>query len=79
VSKRPTVVEQTAKRWKAVQGLGCLGTLAGVVLIGIGIAAIDRTVAHQRMSPALVIGVVCIVVGLPAYAFGRVGGWWFHG
>ena len=76
--KRSTVTtEATGKGWKAIQGLGCLGVLGGIVLMGIGLSMIDR--AAKEPSPLGVFGAICLMLGLPVYLFGRIGAWWFHG
>jgi hypothetical protein len=76
--RRSTVtVEATGKGWKAIQGIGCLGVLGGIVLIGIASSTIDP--AAKGPSPIGGIGAMCFLLGLPVYLFGRIGAWWFHG
>lgn len=61
---KPTVTEQTGKRYKGRMLLGGLLACVGVVLIvaGAGLA-----------GPALFLG------GLGLYFAGRFGAWWNHG
>jgi hypothetical protein len=70
-------VKATGKGWKAIQGLGCLGVLVGVVLIGIAVSTFDP--AAKGPSPIGRIGAMCLLFGIPAYLFGRIGTWWYHG
>jgi hypothetical protein len=75
--KRSTVtVEATGKGWKAIRGFGWLGVLIGVLLIGIAISTIDPPA--KGPSPIGRIGAMCLLLGFPAYLFGRIGAWWFR-
>lgn len=70
---RPVVIEQTAKKWKAMQLHGVLGTLAG--------AALSATLAALGVMGiwwyAIPIGIV--VGSLAYYSYGRFCAWWYHG
>ena len=68
----------TGKGWKAIQALGCLGSLLGVLLFFIGVATFDRA-AKEPSSVVAALGILCLIVGLPVYLFGRAGAWWSHG
>lgn len=69
-----TTTQKTGKAWKGLQSIGCLGCLAGIVVICTGIGL------SQSESPRIIaMGLGGIFFGLPIYLFARVGGWWFHG
>lgn len=61
---KPTVTEQTGKRYKGRMLLGGLGACLGVVLM------------IAEVQPA---GVLILLAGLALYAAGRFGAWWNHG
>lgn len=77
--QRSTVtVEAPGKGWKAIQGVGCLGVIAGMVLFGIGLSTIRA--GRDRGDAALgAAGMVILLLSLPIWLFGRIGAWWFHG
>lgn len=60
----PVIVEQTAKRWKAIQAGGVAGMLCGLLSLALG---------------WYVLAGVLLVWGLGAYIYSRVGRWWNHG
>lgn len=72
---KATVIEQTGKGWKAVQLVGSL------LIVGAASVAIACfTVTTPDKSGGLMLGsLLTLVAGLPLYAIGRVGAWWFHG
>lgn len=61
---KPTVTEQTGKRYKGRMLLGCLLACLGVVLI------------VAEVQPA---GFLTLLAGLGLYFAGRFGAWWNHG
>lgn len=65
-------IEATAKLWKAVQAIGVLDILVGVVMLIIGI----QTQGNPRLTA---IGGLLFVLGFIGYSVGRVCAWWFHG
>jgi len=65
-------IEATAKLWKAVQAIGVLGILVGVVMLVIGIR-------NQGDAAMTGLGALFIVPGCIGYIVGRVCAWWFHG
>jgi DNA-directed RNA polymerase subunit M/transcription elongation factor TFIIS len=69
---RVQTIEQTGKRWKAVQFVGALVMLAGVICVLVACAG-NLPVA------VLVLGAVLATCGIVTFIIGRVGGWWFHG
>lgn len=70
--------QQTSKKWKGLQGCGCLLCVIGLVGVGLGVAAIDRA-RNEAPSPVIAYAGLAFFAGLGMYATGRVGGWWFHG
>jgi hypothetical protein len=70
--------QATAKKWKALQALGCLGMLTGIGLIVLGVRM--QREGDGRSSNALAaVAAVTLLTSLPAYAVGRIGAWWYHG
>jgi uncharacterized paraquat-inducible protein A len=69
---KATVIEQTGKRWKALQLGGGL-----LLLVAIGVGA-PMLMGHGSLA-SLVVSILTCVAGLTVYAVGRVGAWWFHG
>jgi len=73
----PTLIEQTAKRWKSVQILGAVLMLLGLVL---GLVFLYTTkVSDSSVRPVLACLVPFLVAGVSVYVVGRVGAWWHHG
>ncbi|MHC4064360.1 MAG: hypothetical protein ACYSUI_07655 [Planctomycetota bacterium] len=70
-SQRPVVVEQTAKRWKLLQGLGVLGLVCGCVPLFLGFGL--------ESSVMRVFGGIAMATGLTSYIVGRSMAWWHHG
>jgi hypothetical protein len=68
------VVEQTGKKWKAIQLLGALGAIAGTIVTFRGLAPNDD---GGQSAPTA--GFLILVAGLLVFLFGRLGGWWYHG
>jgi hypothetical protein len=70
--------QQTAKKWKAVQALGCLTSL---VAIGLFIAAMMMIEPSRREENVGMIAYAMtgLFLGSCCYATGRVGAWWHHG
>lgn len=68
---RTQVTEQTAKRWKAVQGCGCL-------LMPVGFA-VSFLIANAEPGYLFALGMGLVVLGLMAWIGGRIAAWWFHG
>ncbi len=65
-------IEQTGKLWKFIQLVGVLGVLVGTGMIFVMLL--------DGCSPAVgAWGTVAVLLGLPIWAIGRVGAWWFHG
>jgi len=58
-------IEQTGKKWKAIQLLAAL-------LIAVGVALVFF------QQPPIICAVV-IVVGLLSWLVGSIGAWWYHG
>jgi hypothetical protein len=81
--KRPQLIEQTAKKWKAIQLLGGVGIvlsiflIAGSILIKFKIEASDP--AFTLFTILLYAGLVCFVIGFTTYVVGRIAAWWYHG
>jgi hypothetical protein len=67
----PMIIEQTTKRWKAIQ-------LAGVLSIIVGMAAVCGAIMSQSA------GLIYTAAILPAFgivvtAYGSIMAWWHHG
>lgn len=69
MSKKPQLVEQTSKRFKALQALGVLAIIVGVIWLIVAVQTESET-----GWPGLL-----LILGVPAWISGRVLGWWFHG
>ncbi len=77
---RVTVIEQTAKVWKATQ-------LIGVFVILVSFTVMAVMFATRTDGPSTVLGDLVkilsflgfVIVGPIIYAIGRIGGWWHHG
>ena len=61
--KQPVVIEQTGKKWKALQLFGGLAVVAGIITV--------------FAVPAL--GAILLVIGLVLIIYGRTMAWWHHG
>ena len=75
-------IEQTAKRWKAMQAIGWALLLAGVALMVLIIWSIhgdprslDLLLSDWRLWP----GIVLMAIGALTEAAGRFLAWWHHG
>jgi hypothetical protein len=75
--------ERTSKRWKAIQALGFLGALAGIVLVVSGTTTTGQFSAQAPgriiLSTTSVAGLLTFLGGVCVQLFGRLGGWWYHG
>lgn len=69
----PQTSELTGKYWKAIQASGCL---TSIVALFVGLFLVSDPLGNDT---GVAIAWVITVLGLVAYAFGRVGGWWDHG
>jgi hypothetical protein len=65
-------IEQTAKRWKAIQAADGAVLAAGACLAAAG-------AWYWTSRPTTFAGIAVAAVGLTAYAGGRVAAWWHHG
>jgi hypothetical protein len=73
---RTITTQATGKSWKLTQALGCLSVILGITLVILTVSLAEpgrRSPASQSAIPFLL-----IMLGLPAYVFGRLGAWWFH-
>jgi hypothetical protein len=77
------VTERTSKRWKTLQGVGFLASLAGIALVIAGTTLISRPAgqgpATFALSTTSIIGIAAFLGGVGLNLFGRLGGWWYHG
>jgi len=72
VIPRVQTVEATSKIWKALQALGVLAILVGVVILIVGI--------QTDAGPGVIApGALLFVFGFIGYLVGRICGWWFNG
>ncbi len=70
-----STTRKPSKRWKAVQALGCLGTLTAIALFFVAFSLIQSDRSHlPRPLMATMFGL--IMVSMPLYWLGRVGAWW---
>ena len=68
-AQKPVVTEQTDKRYKSIQAIGCLMPIVGLVIV-------------YNVTPSSTlhaVGFLMLVVGPPVWLTGRVLGWWNHG
>lgn len=63
----PVLIEQSAKKWKAVQLAGGIAIIVGLLL--------GMTVR----SGLGVFGVALALVGIIAFVYGKIARWWHHG
>ncbi|NLG65678.1 MAG: hypothetical protein GX537_08755 [Actinobacteria bacterium] len=64
-------VEQTAKKWKGLQLIGCFGLMASIVW---------AIVAGQSDSIEAIVGpLMAGVVSAAIYMYARIMAWWHHG
>lgn len=73
-AQKPVVTEQTDKRYKSIQAIGCLMVIAGIVLTVI--MSPDRP---GESTAGVNAGVLLMMFGAPVWLTGRVLGWWNHG
>jgi uncharacterized membrane protein HdeD (DUF308 family) len=67
----PMIIEQTAKRWKAIQ-------LAGVLSIIVGMAAVCGAIMAQS-ADLIYVAAILPVIGIIVTAYGSIMAWWHHG
>ena len=66
--------ELTAKKFKAAQGIGFLGSIGSLVAIGVGVSMGPD--AGVLLAAGAFLGLVAFMV---LYITARVCAWWFHG
>jgi hypothetical protein len=69
---RVTTIQATGKLWKALQLVGKLIPMTTGVFLGA--AFVDGYDRNKMLRWAI----VALLSGLPVYAIGRIGAWWFH-
>ena len=70
--------QQTTKKWKGVQGVGCLMSLIAITIMMV--AFVMREPGTLEATAHTISGAMgALLVGLGFYFTGRIGGWWFHG
>lgn len=70
--------EQTTKKWKGVQGVGCLLSLIAITVMMVAFATRERGSLDQT-AHTIAGAMGALLIGLMFYFVGRVGGWWNHG
>jgi hypothetical protein len=75
VAYKPVLIEQTAKRYKAMQLLGGLMMLGSLVVMVPSCVSMDKNGPGKQAA----IGVLVGLVGAVIYVFGRFFAWWRHG
>lgn len=73
-SRHVQTIEQTGKKWKGAQLLGCLTQLFGVALILSGASTSTDTGVIMAA-----IGILVIFFGAIMVISARIGAWWHHG
>jgi hypothetical protein len=76
MDEKPIHVELTPKPYKAVQTIGGLLCLAGIIAISVLLAKVDHSAGRTAL---LAISAVVTVVGLAMQVIGRIMAWWHHG
>lgn len=71
MNEKPVVIEQTAKKWKAIQAAGLV-----VVVIAAAILAVGMRLGSQAVT---LTGVGVLIVGIGIHWAGRAIAWWHHG
>jgi RNA polymerase subunit RPABC4/transcription elongation factor Spt4 len=72
---RPQLIEQTSKKWKAVQVIG-----VPLALIGIVVAMLTaRGHTGLEATTGFWIGLVIACIGAGVALAGAIGAWWHHG
>jgi zinc-ribbon domain len=66
-----TLIEQTAKRWKAVQMYGVAGMLLGLLFV-------FAAIGSESFAVSMLAGLVT-AAGIAIYSVGRIAAWWHHG
>lgn len=66
------VIEQTAKRFKAFQGIGCTGLLVGAYML-------YHTVWGDYPTRTTIAASLIFLGGIVFFIAGKVGAWWHHG
>lgn len=69
--EKPVVIEQTAKKWKAIQAAGLV-----VVVIAAGIYVLGMRLESQGV---MLTGVGVLTIGIGVHWTGRAIAWWHHG
>ena len=67
----PITIEQTAKKWKAIQ-------LAGALIIIVGMGAVVGAIRAQAAS-LIYAAAILPAIGIGVTAYGSVMAWWYHG
>jgi hypothetical protein len=83
MSRRTYTTEQTAKTWKGLQALGCLGLMMGIALVYLG-TSVPRSgdagsISQIVLSNLAILGILVFLVGFCVQMLGCLGGRWFHG
>jgi hypothetical protein len=65
------MAEVQSKKWKATQGVGCLTTITGLVLIAK--SAADISGGSQNLAE------IVFLAGIGVIVIGYLGSWWNHG
>lgn len=74
--RNPVTIQQTAKKYKAIQGIGVGIILLGALLAG-GIMSATSTATGEHA--AAITGILVCGVGFVTLAIGAALSWWHHG
>ena len=77
IKKSTVTVEATGKKWKALQFLGPLAVIFGIIMLIIALATMNGEPIIGVIL--LVLSIILIVGGIIASFIGRIGAWWYHG
>ncbi len=70
-----STTQKPGKRWKAMQGLGGLGTLTAVALFFVAFGLLQQDRSHPPQG-LMTTAMGLMVVAMPLYWLGRAGVWW---
>ena len=65
------MAEHQSKTWKAAQGVGCITTIVGLVLVTK--SAADISGGSQNLAE------IVLLAGIGVLVIGYLGSWWNHG
>jgi hypothetical protein len=67
-------IQETSKKWKALQLFGGIGFFVSLIFICSGIGSSGK----EEASTAAGLGLLGILISIILYFWGRIGAWWYH-